>query len=94
MNQDLSGNLVRFSGFADRYDRYRPSPPPVLMDILAQLAHASPPRLVVDIGSGTGLSTRLWAGRADKVIGVEPNADMRGQAERTTSSLLLKGIAY
>lgn len=39
------------------------------------------PKLVVDIGSGTGLSTRIWAGRAIKAVGVEPNADMRTEAK-------------
>src|SRR6476660_7379924 len=77
----FSGNLERFSGFAALYDRYRPQAPVVLVDILTQLAHASPPKLVVDIGSGTGISTVLWGDRAEAIIGIEPNADMRAQAE-------------
>jgi SAM-dependent methyltransferase len=34
------------------------------------------PTLVVDLGCGTGTSTFYWRGYADRVIGVEPNADM------------------
>lgn len=71
----------RFRGFADQYDKYRPRPPQVLTDMLTQLADGGLPSLVVDLGSGTGLSTFVWAGKADRVLGVEPNADMRGQAE-------------
>lgn len=71
----------RFRGFADQYDKYRPQPPQVLTDILTQLADGGRPSLVVDLGSGTGLSTSLWAGRADRIIGIEPNEDMRAQAE-------------
>jgi SAM-dependent methyltransferase len=82
---DTLANINRFSGFADCYDLYRPSPPAIVTDILTQLAQVSRPRLVVDIGCGTGLSTRLWAGRADRVVGVEPNPDMRRQAERATT---------
>jgi SAM-dependent methyltransferase len=78
-------------GFAERYDAYRPQPPPVLVEILTQLAQTELPRLVVDLGSGTGLSTRLWAGRAEAVIGVEPNAAMRRQAEARTAALGLAG---
>lgn len=78
-------NIERFSGFADTYDAYRPQPPVVIADILSQLSQARP-KLVVDIGCGTGLSTRIWAGRADQVIGIEPNPDMRAQAEQSTSS--------
>lgn len=74
-------NAAIWTGFATTYDVVRPAPPPILFDLLAQLAQVSRPRLVVDLGSGTGLSTRAWVGRADEVIGVEPNADMRRVAE-------------
>lgn len=72
--------------FAAHYDAYRPSPPPVLLDLLPRLARVERPALVVDLGSGTGLSTRFWAGRADAVVGVEPNAEMRAQAEQATNA--------
>lgn len=84
--QDLSPIVERFSGFADVYDRYRPSPPSVLLDLLPQLAQVRSPRLVVDLGSGTGLSTRIWAARADEVIGIEPSEDMRREAEARTTA--------
>lgn len=80
-------NVDRFSGIADIYDAHRPAPPLVLMDVLRQFAQSSRPKLVVDIGSGTGLSTRIWAGQAERIIGIEPNADMRRQAERATANL-------
>ncbi len=35
----------------------------------------------MDLGSGTGLSTGIWSGKAGSIVGVEPNADMRRQAE-------------
>ena len=85
MNQ-LSANVERFSGFADLYDRCRPSPPVILAEILQRLAGAGFPRLVVDLGSGTGLSTRYWAEKAEHVIGIEPSDDMRHQAEARTQS--------
>ena len=68
-------------GFADRYHAYRPQPPAALVDVLTQLAHVERPGLVVDLGSGTGLSTFIWAERAAQVIGIEPNAAMRARAE-------------
>lgn len=91
----LAANLERFSGFADRYDAYRPQPPAVLLDVLTQLAQVERPRLVVDLGSGTGLSTCIWAERAEQVIGVEPNADMRRQAEaRTAAQPDMQNVKY
>jgi ubiquinone/menaquinone biosynthesis C-methylase UbiE len=71
-------------GFADIYDRYRPSPPAAVLDILEFLI-GRPPRLVVDLGCGTGLSTRVWASRAAEVVGVEPNPRMLEQAQARTS---------
>ena len=79
-------SIERFSGFADVYNAHRPRPPEVLSDILRELASVPRPRLVVDLGSGTGLSTRIWVGKADRIIGIEPNPDMRRQAETATDS--------
>jgi SAM-dependent methyltransferase len=72
-------DLVRFSGFADLYDAHRPSAPARLGPLLARYAGTDRP-VVVDLGSGTGLSSRWAAGWAGRVIGVEPNADMRAVA--------------
>ena len=68
-------------GFAARYDACRPRPPAALVDVLLQLARTEYPALVVDLGSGTGLSTALWARRARQVIGIEPLDEMRQVAE-------------
>ncbi len=72
------------SGFAAGFDANRPAPPGVLVDILCLEARVDRPRLVVDLGSGTGLSTRIWADRADEVVGVEASPEMREQAEGAT----------
>ena len=80
----LDANARRFSGFADLYDAVRPVPPLVLADVLATYAGGRPD-LVVDLGSGTGLSTRWAAGWASQAIGVEPNADMRDRAATITN---------
>jgi ubiquinone/menaquinone biosynthesis C-methylase UbiE len=71
-------------GFADVYDRYRPSPPPDLLQILMVVAQVDRPRMIVDLGAGTGLSTRVWAERAEKVVGVEANARMVERARLAT----------
>ena len=76
----VAANTDRFSGFAELYDRYRPRPPEVIVDLLTQLAAKDRP-VVVDLGSGSGLSTLIWTRCAAEVVGVEPNADMRAQAD-------------
>ncbi|MBM7843255.1 class I SAM-dependent methyltransferase [Herpetosiphon giganteus] len=65
---------------ASRYDQARPTAPVVLVDLLTQLSHTPRPALVVDLGCGTGRSTIIWAERAERVIGIEPSADMRNVA--------------
>lgn len=77
----VAANVERFSGFAELYDQHRPRPPAAIVDLLIQLAAQPRPR-VVDIGSGTGLSTLIWAGRCAEIVGVEPSSDMRSQAQR------------
>ena len=71
-------------GFGAAYHLARPSPPEALLRLLCRLARAEQPQLVVDVGSGTGLSTRPWADFADQVVGVEPNPEMRVAAEADT----------
>jgi ubiquinone/menaquinone biosynthesis C-methylase UbiE len=87
-----------WTGVADSYDAYRPRTPTVLLDLLPQLSGIQRPQLVVDLGSGTGLSTYAWSERADRVIGVEPNVDMRRQAEAKRGSeknvSFVEGVAH
>jgi SAM-dependent methyltransferase len=78
-------------GFAAAYDRYRPPPPPDLLRLLALLAQTERPGLVVDLGAGTGLSTRAWADRAERVVGIEPNPRMIAHARAATQ---VPGIGY
>jgi SAM-dependent methyltransferase len=79
-------NLERFSGLGECYHAHRPTPPTVILDFLSRMAAVDRPQRVVDLGCGTGLSTRIWTGRAREVIGIEPNADMRAQAEAETNA--------
>jgi SAM-dependent methyltransferase len=83
---EFSRTLIETSGydrpgFAARYHHYRPAPPRILLDTLCRYACTERPSLVVDLGCGTGLSTRAWAGRAERTIGIEPNPAMIAEAE-------------
>jgi SAM-dependent methyltransferase len=73
--------VARFADFAAEYDAARPHPPAALADVLMQWSGTSEPD-VVDVGAGTGLSAALWAGRARRVIAVEPGDGMRAVAMR------------
>jgi ubiquinone/menaquinone biosynthesis C-methylase UbiE len=69
--------IERFTGFSRLYDQNRPQPPEILIDLVLDLLKKKKARLVIDLGSGTGLSTFIWSPRARQVIGIEPNVDMR-----------------
>ena len=73
-------------GFAVAYHAHRPRPPMAIVDLLMQLSQTKRPALVVDLGSGTGLSTGLWATRAERVTGIEPLEEMRAVAMAATTA--------
>jgi len=84
---NTDANAIRFDGLADVYDASRPAPPSCIADLLCRYAGGGRPELVADIGCGTGLATRLWIGRAEAVVGVEPSDDMRRRAVAASAGL-------
>lgn len=84
MNSKQS-NADRFSGFADVYENSRPKMPKYPVDVICRYLGKAP-QLVVDMGCGTGLSTDIWQEVGNKIIGVEPNDEMRGIAEKKANS--------
>jgi SAM-dependent methyltransferase len=73
----------RFTGLAESYAKYRPSYPVAALDFIVTHCGLDSRSLLVDVGCGTGISTRLFAQRGIQVIGIDPNDDMRRQAEST-----------
>lgn len=71
----------RFSDRAGHYARWRPSYPAEVVTILEQGLSLRGTQRIADIGSGTGICTRLLLARGDTVLAVEPNAAMREYAE-------------
>ena len=87
--------LDRFTGFADLYNRVRPNPPQMVCSIILNLLKKSKVNTVVDLGSGSGLSTKIWRGKANKIIGIEPNNDMRSVAIQNNPKIeFLNGTSY
>jgi ubiquinone/menaquinone biosynthesis C-methylase UbiE len=71
----------RFSGRAELYARHRPTYPAAAVDVVLDRCGLKPGDLLVDVGCGTGISSRLFAARGLRVVGVEPNDQMRQKAE-------------
>jgi SAM-dependent methyltransferase len=71
----------RFSNRVADYVRYRPGYPPGVLDLLQSECGLTPESAIADIGSGTGILTRLFLENGNVVYGIEPNAAMRQAGE-------------
>jgi SAM-dependent methyltransferase len=71
----------RFSNRVADYLRYRPGYPPALLDLLATKCGLRADHIIADVGSGTGLLSKLFLDHGHRVYGVEPNAEMRAGGE-------------
>jgi SAM-dependent methyltransferase len=76
----------RFTDRVANYVRYRPSYPAAVIDTLQAEAGLPPGGVVADVGSGTGILTRLLLDAGHTVYAVEPNDAMRAAAERDLAS--------
>ena len=72
----------RFSDRVQSYARYRPGYPWAVVETLAEECGLSPGSVVADVGSGTGILSKLFLDAGYRVLGVEPNAEMREAAEK------------
>jgi len=76
----------RFTGLAQLYSQFRPCYPTEAMDFIIRHCRLNGQSVLVDVGCGTGISSRQFAARGIPVIGVEPNEEMRRQAQIETCS--------
>jgi SAM-dependent methyltransferase len=76
----------RFSSRVDAYARYRPSYPAEIVPLLARECALSGGSVVADVGCGTGLLAKLFLDFGCRVIGIEPNPEMRGAGDRFLSA--------
>jgi len=76
----------RFSNRAADYARYRPGYPREVLDVLRTWCHLRPDHSIADIGSGTGLLSKIFLENGNRVFGVEPNPEMRAAGEEFLGS--------
>jgi SAM-dependent methyltransferase len=70
----------RFTGLTDLYVRYRPDYPAAAIDFIVAHCGLERDSLLVDVGCGPGISSRIFSSRGIAVVGIEPNAEMRQRA--------------
>lgn len=71
----------RFSYRVENYIRYRPSYPPEVIELMRREMNLNENSTVADIGSGTGIFSKLLLETGCAVFGVEPNEPMRRAGE-------------
>ncbi len=76
----------RFSNRVADYVRYRPGYPAEILPLLKTWTNLRAEHTVADIGSGTGLLSKLFLDFGNRVLGVEPNAEMRAAGEEFLGS--------
>lgn len=72
-----------YSDRAELYSRHRPSYPTGVLDALRDAGSLRASCVVADIGSGTGIFTRLLLDSGNPVFAVEPDPTLRAR-RRTT----------
>ncbi len=78
----MSDPTQRFTGRVENYARYRPSYPRAVLDLLAAECGLTSASTVADVGSGTGILSELFLENGNRVIGIEPNEEMREAGDR------------
>jgi SAM-dependent methyltransferase len=76
-----SDSKQRFSNRVENYVKFRPDYPREILTTLHDRTGLHSTWRIADIGSGTGISTRMFLENGNEVFGVEPNADMRRAGE-------------
>jgi len=67
----------RFSTRVTDYARYRPRYPLGVLKILREECGLRREHVIADVGSGTGLLSKLFLENGNRVFGIEPNKEMR-----------------
>lgn len=78
----LVENFGRPPSWVENYLKFKPNYPRKLIDFLYGECGFSWDSVIADIGSGTGNFSRLLLERGSRVVGIEPNREMRETAER------------
>jgi SAM-dependent methyltransferase len=81
-----SDSTSRFTDRVEDYVRWRPGYPPAVLDALRSDLGLVPEHVIADVGSGTGLLSRMFVENGNVVYGVEPNRAMAAVAEAELSA--------
>jgi len=81
----MSNTITRFSNRVENYVKYRPGYPKEVLKLFRSEMGLIEASVIADIGSGTGISSKLFLENGNEVFAVEPNRAMRESAEESLS---------
>lgn len=74
----MTEHTGRFTGKAAAYSQYREQyNPDIVLPLLRQWCGLTPQWTVADVGAGTGMVGDLFRANGNRVVAIEPNAEMR-----------------
>jgi SAM-dependent methyltransferase len=82
MTESSRDPLSRFSDRAEDYAKYRPHYSHDVVDALKTFCALSSGHLIADVGCGPGMMAEIFLNNGNRVIGVEPNREMRVAGEK------------
>ncbi len=77
----ITDSKLRFGNRVENYAKYRPQYPKEVLEFFKTRLNLNKEDVVADIGSGTGISSEIFLANGNSVYSVEPNENMRRQAE-------------
>jgi SAM-dependent methyltransferase len=77
MPEQVRDPKTRFSDRVDDYVKYRPRYGREVVEALEKACGLTPSHILADIGCGTGFSAEPFLQNGNRVIGIEPNHEMR-----------------
>jgi SAM-dependent methyltransferase len=77
MPQLVRDPKARFSDRVEDYIKYRPRYQREVQEALQKACELNPSHVIADVGCGTGFSAELFLQNGNRVIGIEPNREMR-----------------
>lgn len=79
----MNNSTTRFSNRVEQYVKYRPPYPKEIIPFLETTLSFTPSFIIADVGSGTGISSKLFLDYGNTVYAIEPNKEMRNKAEES-----------
>jgi ubiquinone/menaquinone biosynthesis C-methylase UbiE len=93
----MENNIGKFDpelyrGTYENYEKYRPSIPEEVIDVIVKQFDVKPTDRVLDIGCGTGQVALAMEGKCGEMVCLDPDPEMLKQAEKATKNSKIRLI--